>query len=110
MEKDGEVVNDSFLVTVLPNLTTHIYAYNLPTAIIPGDTTKIQFDIVNNGAAVAKGTVEVKFYLEEHTFDDLSRTWVPTGVKVPVNSFDRSIDLGSGQGAAPSSSPAGFLL
>ena len=72
-KQDGQTVetfDDTFRVTVRPNLIANIVSDPLPSILVPGDVVKPVVKITNNGAAKFDGTVNVKFYLSPSTTAD----------------------------------------
>lgn len=63
--KDGMTVVDEFMVTVKPNLVAEIVADPFENVIVGGDTGVAKLRIGNNGAALARTNVNVKFYLSK---------------------------------------------
>jgi cyclophilin family peptidyl-prolyl cis-trans isomerase len=63
--KDGEFVDETFCVTVKPNLIANITDDLLPSAVVPGELTKAKIRLANNGAATLNGSFDVKFYLSK---------------------------------------------
>jgi hypothetical protein len=63
--KDGEFVDETFSVTVKPNLIANITEDLLPSAVVPGELTKAKIRLANNGAATLNGSFDVKFYLSK---------------------------------------------
>ena len=63
--KGGESIDDTFQVTVQPNLIASIDTDPLQTIIVPGDAGTAIVKITNNAAALLAGNFDVKFYLSK---------------------------------------------
>ncbi len=62
--RGAETVDIPFTVQLQPNLITHLLDSSLTGIVVPGDSGKVKFDLVNTGGALASGTVDVKLFLQ----------------------------------------------
>lgn len=60
-----EAVEDTFRVTVRPNLYAEVAQERFEPLLVPGDTGSIKVELTNNGGALARGTVDLRFSLAE---------------------------------------------
>jgi cyclophilin family peptidyl-prolyl cis-trans isomerase len=58
-------VDETFQVTVRPNLVGNVTSDALPPILVPGDVGVAKIRVGNNGAAAYAGNVDVKFYLSK---------------------------------------------
>jgi cyclophilin family peptidyl-prolyl cis-trans isomerase len=79
---DGTVTKtDTFRVDVRPNLITKIAGDPLPFLIVPGDSSSVKFQIINNGGAVAQGLADVTVKLARLRIDTVPDPNKPNEVK-----------------------------
>ncbi len=67
---NGEASEDTFRVTVRPNLIASLTGETLPAIVVPGDVVKPTITLFNTGGAAFNGTVDVNFYLSPPTGTD----------------------------------------
>jgi cyclophilin family peptidyl-prolyl cis-trans isomerase len=98
-----EPYDESFLVTVQPNLISHVIKDGLETAIIPGDSAKVKVEVFNTGGAIAEGPVEVQFFLIAYekvsVGGQVQLRIVEPFTRVDLNSEAGAIKIGSGSSA-----------
>jgi hypothetical protein len=58
-------VDETFSVTVKPNLVAQFKDDGFKSIIVPGDTGEVKLRIGNSGASTLQGQFDVKFYLSE---------------------------------------------
>ncbi len=63
MDVDGTAVDETFSVTVKPNLVARLAADPLPSILVPGDKGIVKLDVVNESGGFAKGKIDIQFYL-----------------------------------------------
>ena len=90
----GNTLDESFTVTVKPNLIIESIGDSFPNIITSNQSGQAGFTIINTGAAVAKGRVEVKTYLGND--NNPPATFDPSTDQLIGDTFV-NIDLGSGQ-------------
>jgi cyclophilin family peptidyl-prolyl cis-trans isomerase len=95
----GDTTTDEFLLTVKPNLIAEAGGDTLPGVLVPSDTGTAKVKISNNTAGLAKGKVDVKFYLSQETATD------PHGLTLDASDIEigsltgLSLNLASGKSA-----------
>ena len=98
----GDMATDTFHVTVRPNLIANIVDDGLPIAPAAGESAAVKIKLTNSGAAVAKGKVDIRFFLAEEVAGSTASPppLVTPLVKIPLGELlGRSISIPGG-GAA----------
>ncbi len=91
-----DTISDSFRVTVQPNLIASIGSDGLAGFLTAGDAATATVKISNSGGGAARGTVDVRFILQEiNTSGDL----LPAGAKIQVGAIDDRAIVINGGGA-----------
>lgn len=70
--QNGETIDDTFRVTVLPNLIATIPSDSLSTILVPGDLVTPKIKILNSGGGAFAGNADLNFYLSPLTSTDSS--------------------------------------
>jgi cyclophilin family peptidyl-prolyl cis-trans isomerase len=90
-----DVVNDTFRVTVQPNVIASFVGNTLPDFLTPGASPVVKLQLSNSGGGIARGTVDIQFSLAE--VNSNTGTLAAGGERIPVGEIaDRSIVIGSG--------------
>ncbi len=99
VEAGGATVSDTFRVTVLPNLITSFVTDTLATFPAPGETGVAKITLTNSAGGIAKGKVDIRFYLAEDNLN--TGLLVPSGAKIPVGQLlNQSISIAGGASKA----------
>jgi hypothetical protein len=70
---NGEAVDETFSVTVKPNLISSIKVDPFSTITVPGDAGQVKLSIGNSGASTLQGQFNVKFYCPRSIWRPIQR-------------------------------------
>lgn len=90
-----DVITDTFNVTLQPNLVTSFVASTLPDFLTSGQTQTVKLQVSNSGGGIARGTVDVEFFLAE--VNASTGTLLDGGARIAVGELlNRSVSIASG--------------
>ncbi|MEQ1859766.1 MAG: peptidylprolyl isomerase [Chthoniobacteraceae bacterium] len=94
----GETLDETFRVTVQPNLIASVAAERLPNIIVPGDVVKPTIALTNNGAANFNGPVKINFYLSPPTATDTTGRIIDAD-DILIGSLNQNVSIVAGRSA-----------